>query len=91
MFQAVFTHHQEQLTVFTASGSIHPSRCRLVSWMSSKLIHDEANGQVKHYFQSPYDIKLNESLAPRRLGEILYRGPLYLQGCFTPHFNAQNF
>jgi len=30
----VFAHHQEQLTVFTASGSIHPSRCRLVSWMS---------------------------------------------------------
>jgi hypothetical protein len=30
----VFAHHQEHLTVFTASGSIHPSRCRLVSWMS---------------------------------------------------------
>jgi len=36
-------------------------------------------------------IGLNESLAPRRLGEILYRGPLYLQGCFTPHFGARNF
>jgi len=30
----VFTHHQEHLTVFTVSGSIHPSCCRLVSWMS---------------------------------------------------------
>ena len=30
----VFAHHQEHLTVFTASGSIHSSRCRLVSWMS---------------------------------------------------------
>jgi hypothetical protein len=29
----VFAHHQEHLTVFTASGSIHSSRCRLVSWM----------------------------------------------------------
>jgi len=30
----VFAHHQEHLTVFTASGSIHSSRCQLVSWMS---------------------------------------------------------
>ena len=29
----VFAHHQEHLTVFTVSGSIHPSCCRLVSWM----------------------------------------------------------
>jgi hypothetical protein len=29
----VFAHHQEHLTVFTVSGSIHPSSCRLVSWM----------------------------------------------------------
>ena len=26
----VFAHHQEHLTVFTISGSIHPSCCRLV-------------------------------------------------------------
>jgi hypothetical protein len=30
----VFAHHQEHFTVFTASGSIHSSRCRLVTWMS---------------------------------------------------------
>jgi hypothetical protein len=30
----VFAHHQEQLTVFTVSDSIHPSCCWLVSWMS---------------------------------------------------------
>jgi len=30
----VFTHHQEHLTVFTVSSSIHPGYCRLVSWMS---------------------------------------------------------
>ena len=30
----VFAHHQEPLTVFTGSGSIHPSCCRMVSWMS---------------------------------------------------------
>jgi hypothetical protein len=30
----VFAHHQKHLTVFTISSSIHPSCCRLVSWMS---------------------------------------------------------
>jgi len=29
----VFAHHQEHLIVFTVSGSIHPSYCRLMSWM----------------------------------------------------------
>jgi hypothetical protein len=29
----VFANHQEHLTVFTLSGSIHPSCCRLASWM----------------------------------------------------------
>jgi len=27
----VFAHHQEHLTVFTASGSVHPRYCRLQS------------------------------------------------------------
>jgi len=31
----IFAHHQKHLTVFTASGTIHQYRCRLVSWMSS--------------------------------------------------------
>jgi len=30
----VFAHYQEHLTVFTVSGSVHPSCCRLVSRMS---------------------------------------------------------
>jgi hypothetical protein len=30
----VFAHHQEHVPVFTVSGSIHPSCCRLVSWIS---------------------------------------------------------
>jgi len=30
----VFAHHQEHLTVFSVSGSVHPSCCPLVSWMS---------------------------------------------------------
>jgi hypothetical protein len=30
----IFAHHQEHLTVFTVSGSVHPSCCRLVAWMS---------------------------------------------------------
>jgi hypothetical protein len=29
-----FAHHQEHLTVFIVSGSVLPSCCRLVSWMS---------------------------------------------------------
>jgi hypothetical protein len=29
-----FAHHPEQMTIVTVSGSIHPSSCRLVSWMS---------------------------------------------------------
>jgi hypothetical protein len=29
----VFAHNQENLTVFTLSGSVHPRCCRLVSWM----------------------------------------------------------
>jgi hypothetical protein len=32
----VFAHHQEHLTLFTVSGSIHLSCGRLVSWMSWK-------------------------------------------------------
>ena len=31
----VFAHHQEHLTVFTVSGSVHPSCCRLVSRVHS--------------------------------------------------------
>jgi len=47
----VFVHHQEHLTVFTASGSIYPSCCRLVSWMSwnckqFQLIHDTSRQQL---------------------------------------------
>ena len=30
----VFSHLQEQLTIFTVYGNIHQCRCRLVSWMS---------------------------------------------------------
>ena len=30
----VYAHHQEHLTVFTASGNMHQCRCQLVSWMS---------------------------------------------------------
>jgi len=33
----VFAHHQERLTVFTVSGSIHPSGYRLVSWLSCNM------------------------------------------------------
>jgi len=34
----VFAHHQEYFTVFTVSGSVHPSCCRLVpaaTWVNT--------------------------------------------------------
>jgi hypothetical protein len=31
----VFAHHQEHLTVFTVSGSVHPSCCRLATALLS--------------------------------------------------------
>jgi len=33
----VFAHHHEHLAVFTVSGSVHPSSCRLVSWFYFQL------------------------------------------------------
>jgi len=30
----IFAHHQEHLTAFTVSCTVHPSYCWLVSWMS---------------------------------------------------------
>jgi len=40
----VFAHDQEHLTVFTVSGSVHPSFCRLVSHSG----HQPAATWVKH-------------------------------------------
>jgi hypothetical protein len=34
----VFAHYQEHLPVFTASGSVHPSYCRLVFWINFQLV-----------------------------------------------------
>jgi hypothetical protein len=34
MFRAMFLPIIRRMTVFTASGGIHPISCRLVSWMS---------------------------------------------------------
>jgi hypothetical protein len=31
----VFAHHQKHLAVFTVSGSVHSSSCRLVFWMNT--------------------------------------------------------
>jgi hypothetical protein len=47
----VFAHHQEHLTVLTVSGSIHPGCCRLVSWMSWKLIQDTRTIRYCKYSQ----------------------------------------
>jgi len=42
----VFAHHQEYLTVFTVSGSIHPSGYRMVSWLSFQLNQDTSLQQL---------------------------------------------
>jgi hypothetical protein len=47
----VFTHHQEQLTVFTVSGSIHPGCCQLVSWMSFNSSKTPAGSSQGEYYQ----------------------------------------
>jgi hypothetical protein len=49
----VFVHHQEHLTVFTVSSSIHSGCCRLVSWMScsSNLSMTPAGRNLGEYYQ----------------------------------------
>ena len=47
----VFTHHQEHLTVFTVSGSIHPSGYRLVSWLSWNSTKTPAGSHMGEYYQ----------------------------------------
>ena len=50
----VFVHHQEHLTVFTASRSIHQCRCRLVSWMiwnSSNSSMTPSGSDIDVYYQ----------------------------------------
>jgi hypothetical protein len=45
----VFAHHQEHLTVFTASGSIHPSCCQLRSSFNSSMT--PAGSDLGEYYQ----------------------------------------
>ena len=50
----VFAHHQENLTIFTVSGSVYPSCCRLVSrmrwnwthWVETELIRETSRHQL---------------------------------------------
>jgi hypothetical protein len=53
----VFAHHQKHLTVFTVSGSIHPSNCRLVSlmsWNSTNSTQTPAGSHLGEYVQILY-------------------------------------
>jgi len=45
-----FAHHQEHLTIFTVSGSIHPRCCRLVSWMSFNSSKTPARSNLGEYY-----------------------------------------
>ena len=47
----VFAHHQEHLTVFTVFGSIHPSYCQLMSWMSFNSSMTSARSNLGEYYQ----------------------------------------
>jgi hypothetical protein len=51
----VFVHHQEHLTVFTASGNVYQCRCRQVSWMSwnssSNSSKTPAGSRLCEYYQ----------------------------------------
>jgi len=47
----VFARYREHLTVFTASGSIHPSCCRLVSWGSWNSSMTPAGSDLSEYYQ----------------------------------------
>jgi hypothetical protein len=47
----VFAHHQEHFTVFTASGSVHPSCCWLVSWMIFNSSMTPADSNLGEYYQ----------------------------------------
>jgi hypothetical protein len=45
----VFAHHQEQLTVFTASGNVHQCCCWLVSWKSYSSMTPASSAIGEHY------------------------------------------
>jgi hypothetical protein len=53
----VFVRHQEHLTVYTTSGTIHQCRCRLVSWMNGTqfhLVHDTS--RQRHWWILSYAV-----------------------------------
>ena len=47
----VFTHHQEHLTAFTVSGSIHPSGYSPVFWLSWTSTKTPAGSHLGEYYQ----------------------------------------
>ena len=61
----VFAHHQEHLTVFTASGNIHQCRCWLMSRMSWNSISNSSmtpagsDYKLFYYSLSPLHVSAN--------------------------------
>jgi hypothetical protein len=47
----VFAHHQEHWTVFTVSGSVHPSCCWLVSWVGFNSSKTPAGRNMGEHYQ----------------------------------------
>jgi hypothetical protein len=72
----VFAHHQEHLTVFTVSGSVHPRCCQLMSRMSWKCFAPD-DGQ-KH---RPKHVE------PSWNNKLIYTVHLvcYFHSCITMH------
>ena len=63
----VFAHHQEHLTVFTVSGSVHPRCRRLVSWMSRNwtAVWTHPRHQPAAYLLTPWSRVLLEKLTSK--------------------------
>ena len=60
----VFAHHQEHLIVFRVSRIIHPSCCRLVSWMSWNAVSTHPRRQPAAAWGEHYQILEMQSSAP---------------------------
>ena len=76
----VFAYHQEHLTVFTVSGSIHTGCCRLVSWMSWNSIQFSFGALIYVYSFSlfgVYKLDVHESVRRDTIIKVANKMQLY--------------
>ena len=71
----VFAHHQENLTVFTVSGSVHPSCCRLVpaaTWQQHRVaMPTELSRSTVHIVTTVFDSAVEKAQAVTPLISVL--------------------